>query len=87
MFFTHSVDRAQLGDAHRGKAEAEMIRIVHGVQKGAGKSDRGLVLKNGANTHIWVNCAHIRWELHDHGGSCIDNADVTRHSKSHYFTP
>ena len=52
MFFTHCVDRARLGGAYRGKAEAEMIRTVHCVHKGAGKTDHGVGLKNGSNTHI-----------------------------------
>ena len=52
VFFTQVVDRAQLGDAYRGKVEDEMIRIVHRVRKGAGKPDRGSELKNGSNTHI-----------------------------------
>ena len=52
MSFTQVVDRAQLGDAYRGKVETEMIRIVRYVRKGAGKTDRGFGLKDGSNTHI-----------------------------------
>ena len=45
VFFAQCVDRAQLGDAYRDKAEAEMIRIVLRVHKGAGKLTLGLVRK------------------------------------------
>jgi len=45
MSFTHVVDRAQLGGAYRGKAETEMIRIVHKVQKVLVKRTVGLVRK------------------------------------------
>ena len=58
--FTQVVDRAQLGDAYRGKVEAEMVRIVHRVQQGAGKTDRGSGLKDGSNTHMGWGSAKIR---------------------------
>ena len=64
MFLTQVVDRAQLGDAYRGRAEAEMIRIVHSVHKGAGKTDRGVGLKNGSNTHIGRGLPKFGHETH-----------------------
>ena len=59
MFFTQVVDRAQLGDAHRGKAEAEMIRIVHRVHKGAGKTDRAFGSKNGSKPILGGVCPNL----------------------------
>jgi len=41
--FTQVVDRAQLGDAYRGKVEAEMVRIVHRVHKVLVRRTVGLV--------------------------------------------
>ena len=70
MSFAHVVDRAQLGDAVRGKAEAEMIRAVPRVQKVVVRRTVGCVRRTDPKPILGEVCPNSAVLLKHRGLDC-----------------